>query len=681
VRTLVRQIWTRQRLLDWETAAEAEEHSRQRAAVDRYLEAMPWLSAGLAVTLVFLRPEAIYVAAPILGLWTSARWLVPWLDRAPAKSSGPLEAAQEQWLRKQALRTWGYFRDGCTEGVNWLIPDNVQEIPPKTADHLSPTNLGLLLNSRLVAFDLGYLTLPELVGLSERTLDVAEGLRRHRGHLFNWYDCHTLEPLPPHFISSVDSGNLAACLWTLGQACKEFLDQPVFQQSLWAGLRDHAGLLAETARGADGEATGRQARELLTAIEKMATTGDARGFEVLEEQTQGLGKAPAAGKRLPSELGLMHDEARLRIRAIRLLLETLLPWALPEHWEASQRLGVVSSWQTITLSEASNTAEQLRRRLEESAGPSMNATDERLRQRLWLAEVESRRLADRLTNLAQRCDSWVREMDFCFLFSRERGLLSIGYDADQNSLHKACYDLMASEARLATFLAIAKGDIPLETWFRLTRSYTVTNGERVLLSWSGTMFEYLMPTLWMRNYPETLLRQNIEAAIRCQRRFGARFGGVWGISESAHAARDAEGRYGYRAFGVPGLALDPDAGTGVLAPYATFLCLPFAPTPALENLQSLALRGWVGRFGFYESVDFRPAHRGANGEPEVIRSWMVHHEGMSLLATGNLLAGESNIRRFHRVPAVKGIERLLQESVPLGVRAAPGRDGKARRAD
>ena len=670
VRTLVRQFWTRRRLLDWETAAEAEEHNRRRAAVDRYLGAMPCLCGGLSVLLAFLRPEALYVASPILLLWAGARWLVKWLDRAPSKQSAPLRPVQEQWLRGQALRTWRYFREKCTESVNWLVPDNVQENPPMAVEHLSPTNLGLLLNARLAAFELGYLTLPELVELSERTLDVAERLPRHRGHLFNWYDCRTLDPLPPRFISSVDSGNLAACLWTLGQACAEFSEQAIFQPSLGKGLRDHVGLLAETARSAVGHTVDRQMRQLLAGMEKMATTSDVIGLELLDEQTQRLEEALPAGKPLPPDLGLARDEVRSRIRAVRLLLETHLPWAMWEHRATSQRLGVASSWQTITLAEATNMAEEILRRLDHEAGTIAQTGDERLRQRLVAAAAESRRLADRLSKLAQRCDSWVREMDFRFLYNRERHLLSIGYDVDRNVLHKACYDLMASEARLAVFLAIAKGDILLETWFRLGRPCALTNGARALLSWSGTMFEYLMPTLWMRAYPDTLLRESIEAAIVCQRRFGKRSGGLWGISESAHAFRDDMGRYGYRAFGLPSLALGPDAASGVLAPYATFLSLPFAPAAAVENLQTMAAKGWTGHFGLYESIDFRPAAMRAARKPEPVRSWMVHHEGMSLLAMVNLLANESNIQRFHRIPAVKGVERILQERFPLSVHPA-----------
>jgi hypothetical protein len=260
-----------------------------------------------------------------------------------------------------------------------------------------------------------------------------------------------------------------------------------------------------------------------------------------------------------------------------------------------------------------------------------------------------------LDDIARHCRAMIREMDFSFLYDKRKKVLSIGYDTTEQRLNTASYDLLASEARTACFLAIAKGDIPQEAWFHLGRKHTLLRGERVLLSWTGTMFEYLMPSLWMQTFDDTIMADSMHAVVEIQRKTATK-GIPWGASESAFWT---EGDAGYAAIGVPELAMNPDPERRhVIAPYATFLALPFDQKCAVQNLRRMKQLGWLGRYGFYEAVDFD------SGSPRVVEQWMAHHQGMSLLAACNILRDYPIRRYFHSAPDVLATELLLQERVP-----------------
>jgi hypothetical protein len=264
--------------------------------------------------------------------------------------------------------------------------------------------------------------------------------------------------------------------------------------------------------------------------------------------------------------------------------------------------------------------------------------------------------------LAEAAGALVEEMDFKFLFNAPRRLLSIGYNASDQRVEKSCYDLLASEARLATFIAIAKGDISQESWFQLGRDHTWSRGERVLLSWTGTMFEYLMPLLWMKCYPNTIHEQSLHAVVRRQQQYGRSHGVPWGISESAYSDRGPQGEYLYRAFGLPALALDPNLQPDVvIAPYATCLALMVDAQNALKNLRVMYDMSWLGQFGFYEAADYRRNWGKPSPTAELTRCWMAHHQGISLLAICNLLMHGSLQRLFHQEPIVVANERMLHE--------------------
>jgi cyclic beta-1,2-glucan synthetase len=647
VRTLVRQRITRLRLLEWETAAEAESAATTPRPADIYLAWTPWIALGLTLILAVSRPEICLYALPFLLLWANATGIARWLSRGQVVARPVITASQKRFLRTSALHIWRYFQENSGPGENWLVPDNVQESPCTSAHRISPTNLGLLLNARQAAYDLGYLTLPEFVALTERTLSAAAKLAKHRGHFFNWYDTLTLEPLDPAVISTVDSGNLAASLWTLKQHCLLLVDGLVFPPSVWQGLRDHIHILYDF----DPE----RARELDALAQEFGNDGWKwfTGLDSVERETQALSSGPSENVRWWA--GMLLE----RTSAIRSLADALAPWFGAIDQNALR--GLVGdpglNLAGLTLGRVDILADHLRSTLKPHEFDKIN--DAILR-----AAVTAETLRSKLRRLATEAGRLVDEMDFRFLYDERKKLLSVGYGVSSRQLHPARYDLLASEARMASFVAIAKGDIPQKAWFHLGRSQTSWEGRPILLSWTGTIFEYLMPTLWMKIYPRTIWEQSARAVVAMQRAYSRKLQVPWGISESAYAARDDDGNYQYHAFGLPMLALKRVfAPPRVIASYAAFLALAVNPAAAIRNLRRMWKHGWAGRYGFYEAVDFS-----GGPEPTVVRCWMAHHHAMSLMAIANCLLESPFQRFFHSEPQVMATELLLHEKVPIGLR-------------
>ncbi|MCU7856983.1 MAG: cyclic beta 1-2 glucan synthetase, partial [Candidatus Thiodiazotropha sp. (ex Lucinoma borealis)] len=269
-----------------------------------------------------------------------------------------------------------------------------------------------------------------------------------------------------------------------------------------------------------------------------------------------------------------------------------------------------------------------------------------------------------IDDLVGRCRE-LAVMDFDFLYDTTSGLLSIGYDVSERRRDPSCYDLLASEARLASFLLIAQEQLPQKHWFALGRLLTSHGGDVSLISWSGSMFEYLMPQLIMPSYDHTLLHQTCKAAVSRQIEYGRQRAVPWGISESCYNATDMNQVYQYRAFGVPGLGLKRGLGEDlVIAPYASALALMVMPQEACRNLQTLAADGFVGAYGFYEAVDYTPSRVLRGNSHAIVRAFMAHHQGMSLLALEHLLLNQPMQRRFLSDPLVRATDLLLQERVP-----------------
>ena len=479
---LWRRFVSKKRLLQWQVAA--------RGAAGQRFENLRLCLPG-----VLLGAALLCLPVPVLGRSAGLLWLLSPLTAAalalPSRKERSLSGADRAWLTEAVRPALHYFLDLCSPEDHGLPPDNFQTQPPRGAAHRSsPTNMGLALLSFAAGAELGLIEKSEASVRMERMLQSLEELKKHRGHLFNWYDTRTLRPLEPAVLSTVDSGNLCACL--------------------------------------------------LTA-------------EVLLE---GWGE---------------------------------------EH----------SAW---------------------------------------------------------RCKKLAAEMDFALLFDRRRGLFYISYDPEKERGVGGWYDLMASEAMLTSYLAIARGEIPARHWQRLGRGQLQKDGFRGLASWTGTMFEYLMPLLFLPLYPGSLLEESARFCLYAQKR-RCLPGKPWGVSESAYNALDSLGFYRYKAHGAAALALKRGQDQElVVSPYSSFLALVLDGAGAVRNLRRLKALGLWGRWGFPEAIDFSPDRGGEDGA--VVGCYMAHHVGMSVLAAANALQDGCITRAFFSRPEMAAFRLLLQERLP-----------------
>ncbi len=622
VRSIARSYFSGRHLLEWETAAQAES-STKRTSLDIYLQLSPLVALVFAAVLYFAHRQALSAASPVLLLWVVAPFAAAWLNSPPRSDEGALGKADEVFLAEQAQRIWRFYADYAGEENHWLVPDHVEEKDFNQVRLLTPTNIGMLLNARLAAYELNFTTLPEFVATTLGSLASYGRLEKYRGHVFNWYDLVTLRPTEPVEVSTVDSGNLAAALYTLRAGALDLMKRPV--------------LCMESFSTIDGGLS----RTLRECVERM-----------LRMDGHALVTPPGT----PHDKWAQQEVARRRV-ALAALVESCLPWLLPEF------APLAPLFPQMNEAPSTEQAEFYFRQLSEELGRLDAASPHRalgdeLRLRLQSALERVRELHLHLQQISDLAERFAEEMDFSFLFVESRMLLANGFDRSTQQLHKTCFDLLASEARTAAFLAVAKGEIPQQSWFRLDRSHTLIKGRAVLLSWTATMFEHLMPTLWMRSYPSTLLTNSLSAVIQVQ--MDHVHGMPWGISESGYAATDANGHYFYQAWGIPTIALKYKAEDGpVISPYSTFLALPLMRKAAMSNLRRMAALGWVGEYGLYEAVDY------IQREPRMVRTWMAHHQGMSLLAIANVLRGNIFQAWFHANPRVRAAEQLLHEK-PLG---------------
>ncbi len=654
IRSLVRSFITGQRLLEWETAAESEAASR-RTPVDRYLALTPLVALVVGVLVFLRRPQSLLVALPILVLWGFASAITAWLNSSPQQTRPQLTAEEDTFLRQLALKTWRFFYQFGGAGHNYLIPDNVEEAGLFEAARVSPTNFGLLLNARQAASKFGYLTVPEFITLTERSLETYDKMEKYRGHIYNWYDTRTLAPIRPMTISSVDSGNLAASFYTLRSGCRGMLREPVLDPGLFAGIRDHWQLLIslpDAPAGLKALAPPAAGATVDVWIAWVLATVDAPEFAAV---------VPAG-----SEAEWWLGETRRRIQAVKELVRDYLPWLLPKFaplFALPALQGTVEGAAAVVTAGGAVFATDLDGRLARAASSLANGSPEaRLAEELQIALLPAREGLKELTHglqeLAGEAMRFATEMDFGFLMDKSRLLLSIGYEIERQHLHQACYDLLSSEARIAAFITVAKGEAPQQSWFKLGRTHTMAYGHAVLISWTGTMFEYLMPSIWMRSYPDTLVSRTLSGVVAIQRAFGREHGIPWGISESGWAGVDDHGHYHYQAFGIPPIALKWDAVAGpVVSPYSTCLALGIDPVEAMRNLKRMAKLGWAGAYGFYEAADYQESTK----TPKLVREWMAHHQGMSLLAVLNLLYDNIVQDWFHANAHLEATQLLLHE--------------------
>ncbi len=652
--TLGRVLVTRRRLLEWRPSADVRADTPPGSLADfwqnlRTLAAGPLLAAFCALGLSLLRPAALVVAAPVLLAWLLSPLIVWWIDRPITRRIPVLKPEQTVFLRRLARRTWGFFETHVGAVDHHLPPDNMQEEPvARIAHRTSPTNMGFALLAGLAARDFGYLTIGALIVRIEAALSTMEGMERYRGHFFNWYDTQTLAPLRPHYVSTVDSGNLAGQLLTLRAGLLALADAPLLDGAWRDGLRDTFGVLRESV----GPRVRGERETLWRALDSFEQT--------LEQHHPSPPLAASTWRALLDEYERAADAIVQSLRAVvdASADEGATTGDEPHAWAralADQCRDACAEFRALMPSgDAGSGPLPSLRALAESPA---TAADSACRA---AAQVRLHALED----LAARAGA-MAEMDQRFLHDDTRHLMTIGYNVDERRADSGYYDLLASEARLGIFVAIAQGQIAQESWFALGRLLTAAAGEPVLLSWSGSMFEYLMPMLLMPSYEHTLLDQTCHAAVQRQIEYGAQRGVPWGVSESGYNATDTALNYQYRAFGVPGLGLKRGlAADLVVAPYASMMALMVAPKAACENLQQLAELGASGRYGLYEAVDYTASRLPRGQNHAIVRSFMAHHQGMGLLALAHLLLERPMQRHFEADPRLQATLLLLQERVP-----------------
>lgn len=684
--TLYRLI-ARRHLLEWTSAAQMAEHfasSDPRRIAWREMRSSPVAAVIIGVLVCYVSPQALGAALPLVLLWIAAPEIATWIALPLRTKEETLTAPDRLFLRKVARRTWLYFETFVRPDDNWLPPDNYQEPPYEEIAHrTSPTNVGVMLLAALTAWRLGHIDLSDLAVRLRNTLDTLDRLERYRGHMLNWYDTRTLQPLDPRYVSTVDSGNLAASLITLSAAMRDADFGPVTLSAAWDGLLDELMLIDDALEGLDAADA---ARKLLAHIinimnRPLPITGHAVLLQQLTTHelpalrtaihdmivAAGLPAGPAA------ELRLWVDRFDHHLHSLRRDEKLYRPWLAvledaPTLFATQAERLAANLAREMPLNMVAETIHAARMIVEGWYAPPASDEDH-WRQNLINALEEgvnnTNGLRVLLQELADRTARWAHDMEFGFLFDASRRLFHIGYSVSADRIDAHHYDLLASEARLASFFAIAKGDVPVEHWFFLGRPITRKAAGLALVSWNGSMFEYLMPSLFLRSDPRTLLGQSDRTAIDMQRLYGDNHGTPWGISESAYAIMGSDRAYRYHAFGVPGLGLRRGLERDhVVAPYASLLALAVRTCAAIRNLRRLEALGMMGRYGFFEAIDFTPGRALPGEHAAIVQSYMVHHHGMSLAAIGNALCDDMLVRWFHTDPHIQTVELLLNERIP-----------------
>lgn len=676
-RTLLRVFFHRRHLLQWASAAQTRDsHRFDPSRLAQQVAVITAFAAAITVALVVSGNQTAVVAAPMLSLWILSP-IIAWRASQPPRPAAQLVVtpADDITLRLVARRTWRFFETFITAQDNMLPPDNFQETPHAIVAHrTSPTNIGLYLLSIIAARDFGWLGTRGALARLEDTFATMDRLEKFRGHLFNWYDTLDLRPLEPRYVSSVDSGNLAGHLLALRNACIEITTGPAVGLHWQAGIEDCAALVANAARpitraGAASAALLTRHADFCAALVTPAPTNAALWSKIhalvdhaagLVDDTRRL--AAVSGDSDVSELRVWTTALQANVAAWQGEVDVLMPWS---RFEAPRNGGAVDA-QWLALADTTPTLVDLPDHCRAMARiASFHPGSGPLVASLNAAVVTSEDLCRRLTGIAARAKAIFDAMEYGFLFDADRQLLSIGYNCTDANLDTNFYDLLASEARLASFIAIAKGDVPAKHWFRLGRTLTPIDGSSGLISWSGSMFEYLMPSLVMRAPPGSLLAQTNALIVWRQRTYAEALGLPWGISESQYNVRDIEQTYQYSSFGVPDLGYKRGLGENlVIAPYASGLASMVDPAATARNFRLMDELGASGAYGWYEAIDYTRLRLPDGAPLAIVRAFMAHHQAMIIVGIGNALHDGRMRTRFHAEPIIRATELLLQERMP-----------------
>jgi cyclic beta-1,2-glucan synthetase len=702
---LVRMLLTRKRLLQWTTSAHTLRLFGKEMKVSLLWKQMIGTSVFavcIALLVGWTNPSALPVAGVFLLAWLAAPQIAFWISRPIVHRPAPITLDQQGQLRCLARRTWLYFEHFVGPDDHWLPPDHFQEEPRGLVAHrTSPTNIGLLLLSTLAAYDLGYIGLMDLILRLGNTLGEMEKLQRYRGHFLNWYDTRNLNQLSPPYVSTVDSGNLAGCLLALKQGCIALSQDSLLRWPRWQGLLDTLLILEQKIEGLQGDGTKSDIMPLKAYLVNMrqqvlaAQYSPTEWATLLDDYCQSWEDFlqllltfldtghPDLDVATLQELRVWEERVNHHLKEAQRESSLLVPWlsplsqpptiltqtaldpALAEVWQTLQetlpitlQLGQVPA----AYRKCQKLLEQLQGLLEDQEALDWCAS---LAKALDSARMSAQALLIGCQALSDQIESLFRGMDFRFLFDPQRQVFHLGYNVSVEKVDSNHYDLLASEARLASLVAIARGDVPQSHWLHLARPMTQVNGSRAIISWNGSMFEYLMPCLLIRSYHGTSLSQTHQTVVQRQIAYGRQKNVPWGISEAGYCGFDAHMNYQYRGFGVPGLGFKRGLSEDlVISPYASLLALSIQPQAVMKNITDLERFDLLELYGFYESIDFTESHLSLDQEYGIVRSYYAHHQGMILLALANYLQDETMITRFHADHRVESVELLLQERIP-----------------
>jgi len=661
IRTLYRLIISKKKLLEWQTAADVE--VKLGRSLKNFIASM-WMSSAISLLVLFLAFNSSlsigFLSIPSCVLWFLSPIVAYVISRERSLETFDMKEEEKIFLRKLSRKTWAYFEDFVNDENNWLGPDNYQEDPPNGVAHrTSPTNMGMTLTANLVAHDLGYIGIIDLTSKIEKIITSMEDLATYKGHFYNWYDTRTKAPLYPRYVSTVDSGNLVGYLWLVAQSLEEYLGSPIFNSMQARGLQDTIRLASEELEASTG------IKELYHTImtdinndkidfKTWKTTLVELAILQVEVEKIGTEKELYWNKKLLGNVGRFLEE-----------INELFPW-VDYAYEEKYDLEISNSLKSLLENTALNAIPQKITNILNMLKGKVKGDESLAKLRILLQNTKEKikMVIISMESLKERVNSMAEATDFKMLYDKDRELFKIGYDIENDNLGKSYYDLLASESRQASFVAIAKGDVPKKHWFKLGRSMTLMGKSKGLVSWSGTMFEYMMPLLIMKNYPGTMLDETYKAVIQAQKKYCNERGVPFGISESAFYNFDINSNYQYKAFGVAGVGLKSGLEDElVIAPYATVMALQTDFRGAYDNLEKLTDQGLEGIYGYYEAVDYTKNRISKDDPRAIIKCFMIHHEGMSLMALDNVLLNNILQKRFHTLPKVKATELLLQEKI------------------
>ena len=694
--TLGRVFITHKHLLEWEPAERTERRTKNETR-DFIKLLTPYLAviATLVVYAAYQQPSTMAFSVPFLALWTASPFVAKRISTSREAARTALAPSDLHFLREAAFDTWQFFNHYMREEYNYLMPDNLQMVPNEVvAERTSPTNLSLSILSVFSAYDLGFVPFHRAVHRSSKTLDTMSRMEKYRGHLFNWYAIRNLAPLSPRYISTVDSGNLLGHLYALQTLLESAPTTPIANEHhknallarIEVVLRERVGVSAEdlailtTLNAALRACKPGDTLTWLSVIEDHAaflTTIAQRHSSNGDERHKPLVKLGAVAEDLLHILplvGWIHPLQKIKRHCETATGQPAVSQLGATTHIASKATSILQSATRATLTHNSlmNLFGQFEDLLQAGA-PEIPADLQEEALRAIVAARDTLITCEQTINvMTQQTVALVDGMDFSFLYDEYRSLFTIGFNAEHARKDQSFYDLLASEARLLSFLAVARGEVPQKHWFSLGRSLANTPGGKALVSWSGTMFEYLMPFLVMRDFPTTILGRTGRAIVEAQIHYANRQSVPWGISESAYSGVDFEKTYQYRAFGVPGLGLKRGLSEDlVISPYSTFLALPYAPSveSCISNLRRIEQQGARGVYGFYESVDYTPGRTLRADGKHIVQSFFAHHQGMSLVSINNVLNEGVMVDRFHAQPVIKSAELLLHEKFPDRVSA------------